>query len=370
MEYIVTFLLSTLLLFIAQYSKKNIDIVFKTGGVLCLILLAGLRKETVGTDVLYYGKPVFEAASNINNVTEFINLASLYSIEYGYLFLNVIIRKLGLDLQTLLLFISVITILFTYKAVNLIPYKNKWELMLIFDLIFFNQSLNNLRQFMAMSIILYALAEFLFGKHRHTIFYIIIAVLIHRSAIISIGFFSILYVYKRKFVSKIRFIIYLAIIITQALLYYILSFISKLELLGRKYTGHLLESLSSGIDFIGYKWILQILPLIILAILIIKAKKIKLIETDIAFKFLFVFWVISICFNFVYRGEFIERILWYIDYISFLIGVPYFLNIIKKNIKSIYLIKIYMFISFGGYWFINYIVQKSCETYPYLFFWM
>lgn len=370
MEYIFTFLASTFLLFIAQHSKKRISIIFNSCGILCLILLAGLRKQTVGTDVLYYGKPVFEAAYNVNTIKDFINLASLYSIEYGYLFLNLIIQKLGLNLQALLIIISIVTITFTYKTVSLIPYKHKWELMLIFDLIFFNQSLNNLRQFMAMSIILYTFAKFLFTEHKYTVFYVIMAILLHQSAVISIVFFFMLYIYKSDFVSKLRFMIYAAIIAIQVLFYYLLSFISSIEFWGQKYAGHLFESLASGVDFVGYKCILEFFPLIIILILTIKTKKIKFVETDIAFKMLFVFLLISICFNVVYRGEFIERILWYIDYIAFLIGIPYFMNKLQKNIKSFYFIKIYTFISFSGYWFINYIIQKSCETYPYSFFWM
>lgn len=370
MEYICTFLLSTILLFIAQHSKKTVGAIFNIGGVLCLVLLAGFRKETIGTDVLYYGKPIFEAANNINSVMDFVKLASLYSIEYGYLFFNVVIQKLGFSLQMLLILISIVTILFTYKAINLIPYKNKWELMLIFDLIFFNQSLNNLRQFMSMSIILYVLTKVLFDKPKYTIFYIIVAVLIHRSAVISIGFFFIYYVYKKNWISKLRFLIYIAVIFVQVLFYYILSFISGIGFWGQKYAGHLFESLTSGLDFVGYKCILEVFPLIILVTLIIKTKKIKLVENDIVFELLFVFSLITVCFNVIYRGEFIERILWYVDYVTFLIGIPYFLNIIQEKMKSLYLVKVYMFISFGGYWFINYIIQNNCETYPYSFFWM
>lgn len=366
--YLIIFFASTFLIYLSEHECKKLKGFLVPFALFLLILLAALRHETVGTDVLYYGKPIYEAVKKINDWHSFIKISTLYEVEYGYIILNLFVEHFFSNFQVLLFCIEFIIVLFTYKAVVIVPYNNKWELMLIFDLLFYNQSLNNLRQFMAMSIMLYAFCEVIFNKKNKYFLLIFLAAFFHKSVLIAIGFFLLYVVYSRKNGTKWRFVFYLLIIIAQVGLSYIITAMMKYDVFGLRYKGHLNEMTNKGIDFNIYLVVFEIIPIVILLLILFLFNRNKNKNNNIEYEILVASAVISIVFNIAYREQFVERIIWYANYITFIIGIPCFIMQLK-SIKHIFVIKAYIYISFFCFWLMNYIVLHNCATYPYLPYW-
>ena len=84
--YIVTFLISCSLLYIGEKYQKNklLSYTFIVLGLLLPCTLAGLRNETIGTDVQVYVRPMFEAAINTDKFIDYFNSSWLVIWRYKY----------------------------------------------------------------------------------------------------------------------------------------------------------------------------------------------------------------------------------------------------------------------------------------------
>ena len=368
MIYIVVFIFSTLMFYLAQHEGKKIKHLLIFLGILSLSLLAGLRDETIGTDVLYYGKSVFQAAQRFESFKDVSQLASLYSMEYGYVILNWLVAKIFNNFQMLLFIISLITITFTYKAIDIVPYKNKWEIMLLFDLIFFNQTLNFLRQSMAMAIVLYSVAQIVINNKNKYCLLIIPAVLIHKSAAICVGIYLIYYIYNTKKGTKWRFLFYALIILLQFLLSYVMDITLRMGLLPSKYAAYLVITIAQSKDIVFFDIIFKIFPILFLLLLLFLVRKQKIYAKNIKLEVFIVISLITVSFGILYHGGYIERVVWYADSVTYLIGIPMIYTEIK-NIKGFSSVRFMIIIMSLIYWINNFVIKGYCETYPYIPFW-
>ena len=200
--YIGGFALSTVLLII---STKKENITKYSLAALALIvpcLIAGLRDVSVGTDVQVYLRPMYEAAMKAANYREYLT-SSWYHIwldlyvkdyEIGFRALVYLVSKIGRNLATVQFAIQAFTIVPVYLAARRNSESLVWISMLVYYLMFYNTSLNLMRQCIAMAFVLLAV-QYLSEEHYLKFFAcVMIGFLFHNTALIgfAIGIIYIL----------------------------------------------------------------------------------------------------------------------------------------------------------------------------------
>ncbi len=192
---ICVLLLGTNTLINSKDLTKRIFIFFSIG---IIILLQGLRKETVGIDLETYVM-VFEmiASGETNKLFDFSS--SIFGMEFGYIFLNKIIALFTQNSQLFIVTIS--TVIFV--PMGYVIYKNSRNLTLsiisLISLIIFNFSFSGLRQSIALAM---TFLSFELIRKRKLIWFILLILLassFHKSALV---FFVAYFLYDLKFKRK------------------------------------------------------------------------------------------------------------------------------------------------------------------------
>lgn len=167
--------------------------------VMILSLVAGLRASTVGTDTAGYALNLYNIASENNTFLSFYSSSwwriwrwvDVSSFEIGYLFLVWIARRLG-SFQILLFLTSLLTV----GPICYVLAKNKERLCLpislvLFMLVYFNVTLNLMRQWVAVSLVFLAVFS-LYDPRRNLLHQwkayacLLVAFLFHSSAIMGL----------------------------------------------------------------------------------------------------------------------------------------------------------------------------------------
>lgn len=188
--YLVMF---TVTLFCAMINDKNLNrdkprklVHIFTALVIILLpaALAGMRASSVGTDTSVYGIPVF------NNAISSYSLLSLFDarsdIDYGFLFLAYIVSRFTHNFGWFLFAISTFIQYFVYLAL----YKSqKTHSILIGEwvylFLFYNMSLNIMRQSMAMSVLLLFTIFIREKRYITSILLLLFACSFHQTALIG-----------------------------------------------------------------------------------------------------------------------------------------------------------------------------------------
>lgn len=200
MIYIITFLVSTLFVYFGDKIKKRKKYLSK----LCLIVavvsvafLAGVRDLTIGTDILTYGEWTYKSALKYTN---FLSYAKAHGeIEMLFLALVYVAARIFSNSHWLYFFIGLIQYGFTLAGI--INFKGKISIplsWLCFLLIFYGDTLNAMRQFMAIAIAFWAFNFFINNQYIKFVAWTIIAILFHNTAILSLLIAGIYYVLKKK----------------------------------------------------------------------------------------------------------------------------------------------------------------------------
>lgn len=202
--YLVCFTISTALFWLGQYVKlkKNTEpirwIIYGTA-LLFPSILAGLRDVSVGTDMLVYGIPIFKSSLSSASFSDLLN--SWDRIEPGYLWLSYIVAGLTRNHTFFFFLIMFIEVLFVFLA--LLRWQKQvpiWLGMLIFFLLFYNNSLNMMRQHLSLSIGFYGIQSIIVKKHYRALFWILLASQFHNSALILLMYYP-LWWFVNKFPS-------------------------------------------------------------------------------------------------------------------------------------------------------------------------
>lgn len=171
-------------------------------GVLIPCFLAAFRADIIGTDVRGYLKQITGAAIWSQSWKEYWNAAWFatwkyvytHDFEIGFVFFVYMVAKI---------FRSIVAVQFFVQAAVSIPiyialYKKReeypvWLGMLVYYLMFYNTSLNTMRQFAAMGFLLLSMYYFMEENRKRYILYFAVAILFHNSALIGI---FIAFIYK------------------------------------------------------------------------------------------------------------------------------------------------------------------------------
>ena len=231
--YVIVSIVSTLLTYMANKVIRN-KLLFILISFFVLFIpayIAGCRDLTVGFDVMYYGYGIYESAHTCSSFLELIK--SEPKAEIFYLFVNYLAVSLYDDINFTLGFISFCTLLFAYLACYKLRNNiSMWILYAGFMIVFFANSMNYLRQSLAMSVCFYAYSIMRTnGISWKFVLTIILAILSHNTAIVAVSSILIYFFMskqpKKKF-SKYFYIFILGISIFLYGINYIVSIIAPI----------------------------------------------------------------------------------------------------------------------------------------------
>lgn len=186
-----------LLTHIGKRDKKIKDRLFLVIVFLLLFVLVASREMTIGNDTASYLN-IFKSSSehgwDILNVNNYI--------ERGYLAFNALLGYLHITPRIFMCIMALIFCGCTYKFIKENSHNYLMSVLMFINLMFFYDSMSLMRQFMALSIILYF--GFKFIKEKKLLKYIltiVFAMLFHSTALLAIFIYPIYHMkYSRKLV--------------------------------------------------------------------------------------------------------------------------------------------------------------------------
>lgn len=362
--YIFTFAIVILLSTIAERSKTKKKTYWTSIGIIVLLLslVAGLRDIGIGTDTTTYTEAYFFKAIGCKKTQDVI-LCDDPSIDKAYLLLNYIGSLFTHTTWIALFFTEIVISLGVYIGASLF-FKDKKGLTLftfLYLLIFYNQSLNYMRQMCAVSFVYIAAYCFFHRKWLIAALLMVIAYHFHSSAILGL-LIPILY-YICQIENNKKRNIFLAVALVGALFlygnfYYYLGLFGNSGLINEAYADRY-GTMSSYKGMVKFpKTDLLIMSFIyVFYYLAFRKKIVKNNFCTFAISVHSLYIIIYILANyivFLYRMSFY----FYIVDITCLV-------VVLTQLKNIRIFR-YMFYALVIFsWYYSYVIKESCETYPY-----
>lgn len=261
--YLLVFCSSILCCVIGEvFLKKNkyIAYIWFLLAVLIVASMAGLRDFTVGTDITTYGEYEFEAARKSSNLFQLI-IERRINVEPFYTVLNYIVTRFTDNSHWLYFIIGMIVYGFT--MLGLLNYRQAISIScgwMCFLLIFYSDTLNAMRQSIAMAILFWGFYFAIQKKYVKYSLTVMVAFMFHNTAIISFGIFLLYWILCKKDSVVFKSIMVLGAVIVTILYSYILEFLMDIGIFTDKYQMYLMEG---GFGF-EIKPILIRLPMVLL----------------------------------------------------------------------------------------------------------
>ena len=375
--YLTLFLVSYLFFSISENSvgtnKKN-SIIAATIAIFILAFAAGIRDVSVGTDTSGYTLRAFNINVNYHGMSFLDIYKNVYSgvesTEWLYVFIQFFISRFTNNYFWSLFFVSFSTILFFFLAVRRFGSIYKISVpnaMLIFCFLFYNESLNLMRQVFAASVALYAASCFLSDKKRRSIFFYAVAISLHKISvilcIIPIIYYWIDFLRRRKIKAKWIYMTTVcgAVFILLSLYPIILFLVTKFGL-----NEHYLGYVESGSIGIYTKGLLVRLP--ILAIILFRYRR-YIQNTRIGECFFIVFLIELVMINAIYLSPWAYRLYGYFQYPRvFLMAAEQSDNSLSRKHTWLRVNKYnFLMVSFSFIWWLYYTVYLGVnDTIPYM----
>lgn len=254
--YAITFTLTLFFCIIADKAlqKKRRKEFFASSAIALLIpcLLAGVRAETVGTDIGVYAKPLFDSLCS----SGFAGIGTQgVSLEYGYEFMAATVATLT---QSFPVFLSV-SQLAVILPIYMVACKRSretpiWFTMAIYLLVFYCASFNLMRQCISGALALLAFQYFEEKSYIKSILCIAIGMLFHNSILIGVAIYACAYSIKlirQNSIQRLMIVlIVLVVVVVYSQWYNILSMLIEIGILPEKYSTYL--SIFTG-DYFAYQ---------------------------------------------------------------------------------------------------------------------
>lgn len=221
--YLVVFAITILCFYLSEHLTKEQQKYSKYisfVGILFICLVAGMRGKDVGIDVKNYIVNYCNIAKNYNRLYDIFNSVYLdIGNEYLFGFLLYICTRFNNSVQLLLFALQFLTIWPIYIACEL--FKKKYKefsitfAMSIYLFLYFNNSLNMMRQSVAVAFIILGVVSIIVNKNKiKNCIPFIVAILAHKSSLIGIMLvLLIVYLYKNRIRLKNIFVILLNLLI-------------------------------------------------------------------------------------------------------------------------------------------------------------
>lgn len=184
MIYLVGFAATTLLLWMSGKCRGTPNFVLVVIGLAVPCFIAGVRDETVGTDVLTYAKWMFLDAQSMG-FAEFLQAESEIAAVGWNIFTWLSVRLMG-TLAGYLFCITALCIVPVYMGLRRAHRGFEWIGILLWLLLEYVTSLNGMRQAVAMGFVFYAVNYIFEKKPVSFISWVIVAMLFHQTAVIGL----------------------------------------------------------------------------------------------------------------------------------------------------------------------------------------
>lgn len=382
--YIWTFLISSGLVYIAERFKNNklLAYILLIIAIIIPATLAGMRSDIIGTDVRNYAEPMFNAAGLSDNFSDFVSTAIAHNSELGYSLLLYISSRLSNQL-----FISLFlthTLIISTVVFGLWKFKQKYNknisvffALIIFYFIFYNTSLNMIRQSIAMFIIFWAFNFLLKKNYLKYLISLAIAIAFHRTAIFGLLILLIYYLVVVKasnrkaevFVSEnTSFLLSLQIFYSSILIF----IVGILVLMPNVFSAILnFGGFSHYTDLyfvnntMSLSWGNLALRLPFLIILVIQWKNLKIYNNRLRYFYLTITLIDILLTQLSGRSSYASRIGYYTT-IFYLYAVPDEIAAENSVLKR-YVMYIFIIVCVVLYWYYFMVVLGYNETVPYVF---
>lgn len=198
-------------------------------------LIAGLRANDVGLDTIRYITNWFQLGKAA--ISPFAAVASLGTENILYAILGYYCGKFFSDGGILLFLSQLLTIIPIYYCAYYFRKKiPMWAFIGVYLFCFFNNSLNNVKQSIACAFLLLMYCMLIQKKYFKTVFFGIIAILFHLSAIIGVLCVSIITISSKNEKPSIKSIIICFIVVIISLqITELFQFLQQLGLIPQKY---------------------------------------------------------------------------------------------------------------------------------------
>nr|WP_275668133.1 EpsG family protein [Pediococcus pentosaceus] len=294
---------------IAEFLKnRTLQNLIRFASILPMAVIAGLRNNTIGTDISNYGLINFESATHFNNFFEYLKyIKSINGVEIGYSLLNFVVSRFTNSVNWFFFVLNLLTILFVFLALSGNQERKYFTIgMILYYLIFWDISLNVMRQSLAVTMVFYGTVLFInSGKIKTFVVIVLAASLIHQTAIIAL-LIPVIYWISIRNNKNMNYVIFITI---SVLVYYVMApnsnlitkMMESIPLFGKYYS----IFLNSGISYVTTgsgmsikTIIIRTFPMLISLIWLIRSKNSnKYIDKNKSF-FTFIL-MISVAFEFV-----------------------------------------------------------------------
>lgn len=340
---ILTAILAELSVKVKTKLARNLNVFFM---LFIPSLFAGLRYG-IGTDYPTYSK-----------IFEYAKYGMQTRVEIGYDYLNIIVSKLGGNVQIVLFIATFITTFFIY--LSLISQKDKISVgigMLVYMLLFYQSSFNVVRMMLAVAISLYNIKNIQERKFMKFIFWLVVAMSFHTSAIVLMPIYFMCNFISEKKYKFIRWGLYLVVFMFMLNYNQILQPIFDSISIFNYYTKYLDNSGGNtyGIS-LSIIYFIYLIPGFFL--------NRKIVEKEKRYFLFYTLLILGILLKLsgYFTAGYVDRISTYF-LIVLVIVVPYYLKELanKKNLIFGYMFIIYIFVM----WFLEYFYWGNHGTVPY-----
>lgn len=318
--YIIALMLSLFFVFISKkIESKKIRILLCFFSAIPFFLVSAIRYD-VGTDYLF---------RYVNDYDVLVNGGKVDNLEIGFKLLVKLCILLKSNYQLIFIISSLIITLFVFYTIYRDSNNAMLSILLYFVGAFFFQSLNMIRQYISISIILFSYKYFLDGKWIKWIGFVVLAAFFHTTslifAIINIMIYAINKLLHKDILlnKKIVFALIILLFIAKPFIKNIINFLLSMT----RFDVYINSSYNQG-D-------LQIIPFIINLLLYIgmmyiyKKRKDKVTKVDY---FFILMQIVALIFVTLGNISYLSIRLVYYFSIFQIISIPHFLT----NLKNIY----------------------------------
>lgn len=374
MIYFTSYIISALLLSIAEKKKDKISKILSLIGILVLVFLASFRDTSVGGDVNFYVVPYFNRAISANSITSYFQLNISGDVLYDLL--NYIVSRFTSDIFWLFFGIETIILVYVYRAcLNYSEIVRPWQSMLVYYFLFYQFTLTTVRQSIALALGFYAISiivsrRFDKSAYKSTILHLLLALGFHSSAIVLIPLlFIIMFIQKSKFKPWKTV---LSVVVISISIFFVFDFLLErivrlVSLINPKYASlsYITRSDSSAS---GYLTLILLACFVFFTMLLLTTKKKKSYEmywnkfntSILAFSIIYIISLVMIN-GFTY----IARIVYYFQYF-WIIAVPQLEIIFGKHRGNKVLGRLLVLSIIVAFWWYYFIYGGVTETYPYV----
>lgn len=200
--YLITFFLSILCFEIGTRRLDEENEVFPMSylwiglSMLFPILLATLRSENIGDDVIVYAIPTFDIVKDSDNLFDAFDRSE---VEFLYISMANVAKYISVEMWSLLFLTEFcIVVPFWVALIKLSGKLDSTFALFIFYAVFYNHTLNMMRQSIALALIFLAVAYMLENKKGWMVFWLCIAFGFHKSAVLGFAL-PFLFYFSQKY---------------------------------------------------------------------------------------------------------------------------------------------------------------------------